>query len=295
MRCPALLGPILFAALPAAALAQDTFTPAAIERAKAVWVQNAMSSGPDHMDCITTLNAAMRTLYGKSNAELGLSSQIDRSMEGLRARGLASPRYDINFFDENGKKTIGITHPDRLQESVWDRLRTMANGEQGWSVFGLSLMDGYHSVALVLDQTDLSDPKVYWCDQWASNGGWREHTKESLDTNVENLTRSWWSDSKKPKCRTTLWRVKPRAGSGGGSAGALEAQLRPGQPTLNIRRVPTTVGNTPIGTARPADRFDVLGSGLDEQGKEWLKVRRRSDQLVGWMSKAYLTVRSLAN
>lgn len=265
------LTPLLLAALAPAALAQDTFPEHAVERARTFWQSNAVA--PDHMDCITTLNHAIRLLY--SDPDLTLGSQIDHTMEALRGRGLASARRDVEFLNEAGKPTTGVTAPDRLRESVWGVMRGMTAGQAGWSVFGLSLMDGYHSVALVLDQRDPAAPKVYWCDQWSSNGGWRQHDQQSLDAEIERLTGNWWSDTKKPRTRATLWRLR------GAGVKALEARLRPGLTTLNLRAGPGT--NTEIlGRLRPADRLEMV-----DFRPGWLQLRRADGSRV-WASQTYL-------
>jgi hypothetical protein len=196
-------------------------------------------------------------------------------MEALRARGLASARRDVEFLNAAGKPTIGVTAPDRLRESLHGVMVGMTGGQRGWSVFGLSLMDGYHSVALVLDQRDPAAPRVYWCDQWSSNGGWREHTRDSLDAEIERLTGNWWSESKKPKTRATLWRLAP------GDGATLQARLRPGVPMLNLRGgAGTTFAK--VGTARPADRFEML-----DFSDQWLKLRRADGQVV-FAHRSYL-------
>ena len=244
---------------------QDTFHETAVARAEAFWKSNATSSSP--MDCITTLNHAVRLLY--ANPNLGLGSQIDRSMEALRGQGLATARRDVEFKNEAGQPTTGVTAPDSLRESVYRVMLGLTNGERGFSVFGLSLMDGYHSVGLVLDHRDPAAPKVYWCDQWSSNGGWREHTGASLDGEIERLTRNWWSSTKKPRTRATLWRLKP-----GDGRNALEVRLRPGVPTLNLRDGPGT-SHERVGTARPADRFEFL-----DFTSQWYKLRAPNGEIV---------------
>lgn len=271
MRTSSILSALLFAAAPAA-LAQDTFHETSVARAEAFWRANA--TGGDSMDCITTLNHAVRVLY--ANPNLQLSSQIDRTMEALRGVGLAHARRDVEFLNPEGKPTTGVTQPDKLRESLYSVLVGLTGSDRGFSVFGLSLMDGYHSVALVFDNRDPAAPKIFWADQWSSNGGYREHTGASLDAEIERLTRNWWSSTKKPRTRATLWRLKP-----GDGKNALEVRLRSGIPSLNLRSGPGTSFEQ-VGTARPADRFEFL-----DFTSQWLKLRTASGQIV-YAHRTYL-------
>jgi hypothetical protein len=93
-------------------------------------------------------------------------------------------------------------------------------GDFGWSIFGLSLMDGTHSVTLTL-KNDGTNQTLYWSDQWPTKGGWKQYTKAELDIEITNLTVKWWKKAKakkKPKTRVTLWRIR--------------------QPTANLQQAP---------------------------------------------------------
>jgi len=76
----------------------------------------------------------------------------------------------------------------------------------------MSLMDGYHSVTLTLDNSDPLALHIYWSDQWSTKGGWKEYNKEALDAEITHLTQAWWrpyDEKHKPNTRTTLWRLNP--------------------------------------------------------------------------------------
>lgn len=251
------------------ASAQDVFPPERIALTRAFFEQNASSS--DHMDCITTLNHAAKILFDDPMIPLG--SQIDRTMSALRGVGLAGPPREIQFNDERGRLTYGVAAPHSLRESVWDTALAMTNGARGWSVFGLSLMDGYHSITLNVDTTDPANPKMYWSDQWSSNGGFRLHTKESLDEEVRRLTVAWWNPIKKFKTRTTLWRLTPSTKS---------RVLTINATTLKVRSTPSTSGEV-LETARRGQRYRVLS----QQGL-WFKVAR-ADGSAGWVHMAYVS------
>lgn len=251
------------------ASAQDVFSPERVAVTRAFFEKNAASYGSEHMDCITTLNHAAKLLF--DDPMIPLSSQIDRTMSALAGVGLAGPPRMIEFNDERGRLTYGVTAPHTMRESLWDTALAMTRGARGWSVFGLSLMDGYHSITLSVDTSDPANPKMYWSDQWSSNGGFREHTKESLDEEARRLTASWWSPVKKHKTRTTLWRLTPSNKS---------RVLTINSPTLNVRGAPSTSGQI-VETARRGDRYRLLSKrGL------WFEVALE-DGTSGWVHAAY--------
>jgi hypothetical protein len=184
-----------------------TFGEEVIERMRMHFVANAAAATPQ--SCIATLNTGVRLLFDKPAQPVG--SEVQTTMAKLETAGLVGPARVIEFEDARGQVTMGVRAPDRLHESAWDVLIGLAGGDPGWSVFGLSLMDGYHSVTLSLDNTDPSRPRLYWSDQWHSRGGWQEYSRATLDSEITNLTKKWWGEhpaDRKPRTRTTLWRLR---------------------------------------------------------------------------------------
>ena len=187
-----------------------TFSPGAVEQMRTFFVENANAEPGDRLDCITTMNAALRLLLGMPRHPVG--SAVHKTMNSLRRTGHATEPRIIEFIDELGQKTIGVKRPEELSESVSAVMMEMTGNDMGWSVFGLSIMDGYHSVTLTLDHNDPDNPRIYWSDQWSSHGGWYEYTPQSLDEEITDDTQRWWDDfepARKPRTRTTLWRVLP--------------------------------------------------------------------------------------
>jgi hypothetical protein len=187
-----------------------TFTEQAIERMKAHFIANA--TGPSPASCIGTLNRGIRLLLDEPAQPV--ASEIQTTMAKLQTAGVAGAARVIEFDDARGNVTTGIRAPERLHESVWDALIDMSGRDPGWSVFGLSLMDGYHSITLTLDNSVPSNPKVFWSDQWSSRGGWQEFNRAGLDAEITKLTKQWWAAQaadKKSRTRTTLWRLSAGA------------------------------------------------------------------------------------
>jgi hypothetical protein len=249
---------------------QQTFPAADVERAKAFLQANAKSF--DNLDCITTVNRAVRILFRDPTVRVG--SQQDTTMNGLNRQGLAGKPLVIDFLNAQGKKTTGVTEPEKLRESVFQALRTLSKGERGWSVFGLSIMDGYHSVLLFLDTNDPQNPRVYWADQWSSKGGFKEYTGDELDEEIESKTNSWWSDTKKPRSRTTIWRVTPHT-----KGRSLVATIK--APRLNLREGPNT-DDDPVGRTHRGDVWQVTG-----RKGPWREIISPEGEVV-WAHSGYM-------
>jgi hypothetical protein len=192
-----------------------TFSSNAIERLKKYHEANAAKdkAALEHDSCIVALNKGVSTLQGRTAKELKTTpATIEKTMGGMDSVGLISSKIEINFFDKRGRPTTGSAFPDKLQNSVWDAALTMATGDTGWIVFGLSLMDGNHSITLTLDNNNPAAPKIYWSDQWGSKGGWKLYDKAGLDKEVTDLIQGWWNkqaEGKKFNTVVRLWRLKP--------------------------------------------------------------------------------------
>jgi len=189
-----------------------TFDASRVEAMRQYFIANARSSNP--ASCIDTLNSGVRTLLNNPQQRMG--GEVQSSMARLRRSSHAGPEQIIEFNDSRGRLTTGTREPQALRQSVWNTLIQMAGGDPGWSVFGMSLVDGYHSVVLTLDNNDPDRPRIYWSDQWGSRGGWQEFNHADLDAEVLQLTRDFrlrfnreHGGSVWPRTRVTLWRLRP--------------------------------------------------------------------------------------
>jgi hypothetical protein len=80
----------------------------------------------------------------------------------------------------------------------------------GWYGFALSIMDGYHSVLLLIHRT-ASGAQIYWLDQFST--GINDDVTNTVDERVTAKTTAWWQavyNSKKVGYNTTvrLWRLR---------------------------------------------------------------------------------------
>lgn len=124
--------------------------------------------------------------------------------DALTSFGVAGKRVDLKFFDAAGKKTNGNTEPTRIESSPWEKVMDAVGNDYGWHVFGVAIMDGYHSVTLFVDNQP-DGKTLYWADQWridpgddfkevkGSVSGFRKYEKAGFDTFIQEMTNTWWN------------------------------------------------------------------------------------------------------
>lgn len=182
------------------------------------------ANGIDRCSCIVMLNVALGQLLGlglkqsraRSKSERRvmmaklITETIEKAMGQLRSGGYATSPALFNFFDRRNR-TAGTLKPERLKRSVSKYV--VDNSTQNcWSAFGLSVMDGYHSVLLLVDRTGTAT-KVYWLDQFTNGLG--VDMTGSLDQRLTERTQTFWQgvmDVKKVGYNTTirLWKLRKR-------------------------------------------------------------------------------------
>jgi hypothetical protein len=202
------------------------FSAADIAKMQRVYKDNASaasSNSGDRCSCIVMLNVALGQLLPlrlkqnparrKSTRSVQMANltteTIEKAMEQLRRKGFTVAPTPMNFFDRRNR-TAGTLRPERLKASVRDRVLAASKTEGCWFVFGLSIMDGYHSVLLLVDHT-AADAKIYWLDQFSS--GLDDDVTNSLDTRLTDKTQAWWQavmDNRRKGYDTTirLWPIR---------------------------------------------------------------------------------------
>ena len=291
-----------YAQAPVIRRADRTFSEERIEAMEAYYRANATSANPS--DCLVTMNRGLRILY--DNPDLKLGNSVDRTMAALRnARPMRADNFRTrNFLHEKEDGTYrsnrgGVLQPDKLDRSVWDYVIGTAAGTEGFSVFGCSPMDGYHSVLLVVDNRDADAPKVYWADQWSTKGGWKLYpTKASLDGEIERLTHNWWkskfeSTGQRFKTRCRLYQLIPDAANDPGYNLATVI----GTPGLNKKPLPLREGprmTFPVKTDAAGEKvYAYLGDSfavLERVGDKNQFVNLiLPDGSTGWVPSWYLS------
>lgn len=150
-------------------------------------------------NCISILNSAVRIIYNKELTKTPkLGSTIQDTMNILEKLNLVGMPTIVEFLDSMGAITKGVKEPVKLSQSVENQLISLSAPLTGWYLFGLSIMDGYHSVLIAVHITG-EKKKLYWLDQTV---GFKEMTGK-LDSEIEKKTISWWKGVKASK--TTFW------------------------------------------------------------------------------------------
>jgi hypothetical protein len=164
----------------------------------------------DRCSCIVMLNVGLGALLGLRTKDAparsyrpkemsrrprrvrmaNLTTQtIERAMSQLVRAGRATGPVRIDFTDSRGRRA-GTLAPVALQSSVQAAVTSRSPEKGCWYAFGMSLMDGYHSVMLLVDHTG-DDRRIYWMDQY-SRGLSRDVTT-TLDDDVTTWTKSHWA------------------------------------------------------------------------------------------------------
>jgi hypothetical protein len=225
---------------PAPGTGSATFPAAAVERLhQYVLFAVQYNRHPHEMRCINVLRHALMLLHG-SRRHLGPTSRntIDELMPGLQSAGLAGPGRTVRFLDARGRP---IAHgsgrrPVAIEGNLWDTVIAMTGGDPGWSVFGLSVLDGFHSVLLTARVRPGHDPEIYWSDQTHRHGEGNERYRRSsdrgaatdqapppgrgihrgLDDYVVYFAQANWDDHaprQRPFPILRLWRMRPAPSS----------------------------------------------------------------------------------
>jgi hypothetical protein len=149
----------------------------------------------------------------KKLREKGQTYTIVHTGDALAGIGVADPRVEVKFKDAAGKTTNGDTEPTTLASSAWDKVMDKVGSDYGWHIFGMAIMDGYHSVTLFVDNQP-DGKTLYWADQWRIDpgdnffelpgaiSGFRQYEKGGFDKFIEKMTNEWWKDVHRPdsKC-----------------------------------------------------------------------------------------------
>jgi hypothetical protein len=142
-------------------------------------------SSLDKHDCVTAVNRSIRTLMNDN--KIKAKANMDDQMKELIKTNYAAKQINIDFKDSNGNKTGGLTNPDgylnkTLSETIKENL---SDTDKGYQFFGMSIMDGFHSVMIVANNNDPTNPTFNMFDQHGSMFG----------SNDETNAKSWYSAS----------------------------------------------------------------------------------------------------
>jgi hypothetical protein len=205
-----------------------TFDEAAVARMRQHYRQavEATRRG-EHLRCINELREAITMLTGVSVPVQGDNEMLG-TMAYLDSRGMVESSREIRFVDAADRPIVrgsGL-RPDHPETSVWNAVLEMSDRNLGYSVFGLSLLDNFHTIILTLDNTPArrGRPIVRWSDQTSRHGptGWEQMGPQAsghpstpggrgLDEYIIYFTQTNW-DQQPATARhwsiIRLWRIR---------------------------------------------------------------------------------------
>jgi hypothetical protein len=183
-----------------------------VDRVRKAYRDNNQAAGANSVDrcsCIVMLNVALGQLLKLKKKEARARSRssrrvqmgalttetIEKAMAQLRNAGFAKPAITFDFFDRRNK-TAGTLKPERLKLSVQQAVLDLSPTNGCWYAYGLSIMDGYHSVLLLVDKA-ATGGKIYWLDQFSSDID--DEVTTTLDQRITTKTQGWWQAVKDTK------------------------------------------------------------------------------------------------
>jgi hypothetical protein len=157
------------------AVQDEIFSDAEVSRMRSFFIHNA--SGGNSLECINTVRSGIGGLIFDdsdltdgscpSNLNMTTNNTMEETMTQLGRHSMAASLPSIRFNDSNGTaiQSGSGREPMQLASSVWSAITTAVGSATGWSVFGLSLCDGYHSVTITVDHRVLTNISMFWSDQ----------------------------------------------------------------------------------------------------------------------------------
>lgn len=176
-----------------------------VERARKTYQDNAEAARANSVDrcsCIVMLNVALGQLLKLKTKESRARSKsarkvqmaalttetIEKALAQVRRMGFADQAITFDFFDSR-KKTAGTLKPENLKESVQNTVLKLSKEKSCWYAYALSIMDGYHSVLLLVDNTE-NGGKIYWLDQFSTDID--DDVTTTLDQRITSKTQDYW-------------------------------------------------------------------------------------------------------
>jgi hypothetical protein len=177
--------------------------------------------------CIVMLNVALgallqlptKTAPARSGSQRKVrmaaltTETIEKAMAQLRRQDFALAPIITDFLDKR-KKRAGTLRPERLEASIQDRVLAHTKQLKGacWYAYALSIMDGYHSVLLLVDNTGRT-PTIYWLDQYSPDVS--DDVSTTLDQRITERTQLYWDGVKSAKSigsdtMARLWPLRKR-------------------------------------------------------------------------------------
>lgn len=195
---------------------RDVFLEDEMKIMKDFLISNARNyTSSTHMDCITTVNHAIRLLFKKNN--LVLSDRMTRTMNKLDGYGMVKAEFTIDYLDISNKicKRNTPFKAKKMQNSLFKQIDKLISCQIGYHIFGVAIMDGYHSMILTVNNIEpckkqyiLSDQNLDSPPDYNYTSGWKEFKNgKELDDWITHKTVTWHSQEDS-YAGTLLWKLQ---------------------------------------------------------------------------------------
>jgi RHS repeat-associated protein len=179
--------------IPDTPIANKTFSTADVSRLRDFFVANAANPVPaggtsgntdpsKRYSCIGTMNHGIEKLFNKDLWKGNGKSEVDKTQDHMVSKGKTLGEAKVKYTWDNVNKQA------KAKGSDWDTVITLADGDQGWSVYLVSVGGGYHSVTVTLDNRDTAHPQIIFSDQNGGSQGWRAFSSKS---DFDDFMKSW--------------------------------------------------------------------------------------------------------
>lgn len=170
-----------------------TFSTDDVSRLRDFFVNNAANPKPAggssgntdpnlRYSCIGTVNHGIEKLFDKNLWKGNGESEVDKTQNKMIKKGKTLGEAKVKYtWDNTAKEATAKT-------SEWDTVLKLAKGDQGWSVYVVSVGGGFHSVTVTLDNRDTDNPVVIFSDQNGGSEGWKAFSSKS---DFDDFMKNW--------------------------------------------------------------------------------------------------------
>jgi len=178
-------------------IAHKTFSTDDVSRLRDFFVDNAAHPIPDsgttsgntdptkRYSCIGTMNHGIEKLFDQNLWKGNGKKEVDLTQDIMTEKGMTLGEAKVKYkWDSAAGEAVA-------KKSAWDTVLKLSKGDQGWSVYLVSVAGGYHSVTITLDNRDTDNPVVIFSDQNGGSKGWKAYdNKADFDKAMEDWETS---------------------------------------------------------------------------------------------------------
>jgi hypothetical protein len=128
------------------------------------------------------MNHGIEKLFDKDLWTGNGEKEVDKTQAKMIKKGKTLGEAKVKYtWDNTAKEATAKT-------SEWDTVINLSKGDQGWSVYVVSIGGGFHSVTVTLDNRDTANPVVIFSDQNSGSEGWKAFSSKS---DFDDFMKNW--------------------------------------------------------------------------------------------------------